>query len=227
MREENPYALKLDPSSYPDDAPLGTEDGKIFRFNQHRRHTAYDMDMSEVRGKNWTREGQDVSDYFNYGMDEAGWTEYAKEQCKKRNKLNFLMYLDEHNISRPDPEKLKKMKLNTTTSGGGGGGGGSRGRSAARARDGAGAGQQQGRGAPMASSSKSCYKCGNGGHIARDCPETGPGGDIRACYSCGKVGHLSTDCPQQRCYVCNGIGHISTQCPNKRERSRSREKKNM
>ena len=46
--------------------------------------------MNEIRGKNWVKEGQDLSDYFNYGMDEAEWTTYAKKQCKKRNKLNFF-----------------------------------------------------------------------------------------------------------------------------------------
>lgn len=29
MREENPYAVKLDPDSYPDDAPLATAEAKI------------------------------------------------------------------------------------------------------------------------------------------------------------------------------------------------------
>jgi pre-mRNA 3'-end-processing factor FIP1 len=113
MREENPHAVRLDPDSYPDDAPLATADGRVFRFNQHRKHTAFDQfsDMSVIRGdKNWLKEGEDMSDYFNYGMDEEQWTAYAKEQSKKRNKLNFLRYLENNKIARPTPEELESMK---------------------------------------------------------------------------------------------------------------------
>ena len=234
MREENPYAVKLDPDSYPDDAPLATADGKVFRFNQHRRHTAYDMDMNEIRGKNWVKEGQDLSDYFNYGMDEAEWTTYAKKQCKKRNKLNFLMYLEEQKVKRPTPEDIEKMKTTpytkrnvATTSnvsggnGGSGGSGGNRPTGRVAVSGNQGGGRQYGNGS-MATSERSCYKCGNSGHIAKDCPEVGE--DIRACHTCGKTGHLSANCPEQRCYVCNGIGHISKACPNRGQQQQQQQR---
>lgn len=51
---------------------------------------------------------------------------------------------------------------------------------------------------------RSCYNCGEGGHIARDCQNEstgnarqgggGGGGGNRNCYNCGEAGHLARDC---------------------------------
>ncbi|KAF7332156.1 hypothetical protein MKEN_00096600 [Mycena kentingensis (nom. inval.)] len=54
--------------------------------------------------------------------------------------------------------------------------------------------------------SRSCYKCGNLGHIAADCASSD-----RLCYNCRQGGHESAACPAPRtvatrqCYACGGL----------------------
>ena len=56
-----------------------------------------------------------------------------------------------------------------------------------------------------------CCRCGETGHISRDCPEAGSkgrggggggggGGAARGpmkCYECGEEGHMARDCPDR------------------------------
>nr|ACN27139.1 unknown [Zea mays] len=82
-----------------------------------------------------------------------------------------------------------------------------------------------------------CFKCGEPGHMARDCSSGGGGygggggGGGGGCYNCGQAGHMARDCPSgggggggrfggggggggdRSCYNCGEAGHIARDCP--------------
>ncbi|CAI9104722.1 OLC1v1003458C1 [Oldenlandia corymbosa var. corymbosa] len=89
----------------------------------------------------------------------------------------------------------------------GGGGGGYGGRSGARGGGGYGSGGGGyggggGGGYGGGGSGGGCYKCGESGHLARDCSQGGGGGGSRfgggggggSCYKCGEEGHFAREC---------------------------------
>ena len=54
---------------------VSSEELKPYRFNYHR--TAFDVDINELEDTPWRHSNVDISDYFNYGFNEATWMVYV------------------------------------------------------------------------------------------------------------------------------------------------------
>nr|GEV62812.1 zinc finger, CCHC-type, transcription elongation factor Spt5 [Tanacetum cinerariifolium] len=90
--------------------------------------------------------------------------------------------------------------------------------------DGGGSGWSKQDGGSGGCGGNACFKCGESGHMSRECPQGGGGGGgSRNCYKCGESGHMSRECPQgggggggaggRSCYKCGESGHMSRECP--------------
>ena len=58
----------------------------------------------------------------------------------------------------------------------------------------------------------SCYRCGESGHMARDCRKA-----AAVCGICGNPGHKDDDCALRRrsdgcCRLCGNVGHSAERC---------------
>ncbi|XP_023225362.1 ATP-dependent RNA helicase vasa-like isoform X2 [Centruroides sculpturatus] len=84
------------------------------------------------------------------------------------------------------------------------------------------------RGGGVGKSNKGCFKCGEDGHISRDCSKNSfQSGGKKDCYKCGGSGHISKDCTSSNnrkssaCFKCGEEGHMSRDCTNSDSRKGS------
>lgn len=47
----------------------------------------FDLDIDGLDDKPWRRPGANMADYFNYGMNEPAWKNYAAKQKRTRQEL--------------------------------------------------------------------------------------------------------------------------------------------
>jgi pre-mRNA 3'-end-processing factor FIP1 len=51
----------------------------------------FDLDIDTLEDKPWRRPGANMADYFNYGMNEAAWKNYASKQRRTREEESVAM----------------------------------------------------------------------------------------------------------------------------------------
>jgi probable ATP-dependent RNA helicase DDX4 len=95
-----------------------------------------------------------------------------------------------------------------------------------------------------------CYNCGDGSHMSRECPNPKKEQRSSNCYNCGEDGHMSRDCPNPKkertnggggsgsgfggrrdgesgesrprsCFNCGEEGHMSRDCPNPKKEQKN------
>ncbi|KAL3869506.1 hypothetical protein ACJMK2_042178 [Sinanodonta woodiana] len=68
---------------------------------------------------------------------------------------------------------------------------------------------------PNSEKKSGCFKCGEDGHMSRECPNSEK---KSGCFKCGEEGHMSRECPNSEkksgCYKCGEDGHMARECPN-------------
>jgi hypothetical protein len=123
--------------------------------------------------------------------DEKCWLTGRGCPNNPRSRCKFFEWADEADAPEPDPYASSNGR-------GRGGAKSSRGKGKARGAGGGGAGAEGG--------GQSCYKCGEEGHWANNCPGAGRGlgggggggggsGSDQPCFKCGQSGHWANSCP--------------------------------
>ena len=75
--------------------------------------SALDIDIESLPSKPWRKADANISDYFNYGMDEASWLEYRKEQLKLREKNGGSSQLPKMTMTQQQQQQQQQRMMMT------------------------------------------------------------------------------------------------------------------
>ena len=76
--------------------------------------SALDIDIESLPSKPWRKADANISDYFNYGMDEASWLEYRKEQLKLREKNGGSSQLPKMTMTQQQQQQQQQQRMMMT-----------------------------------------------------------------------------------------------------------------
>lgn len=80
-----------------------------FSFTLPRNRTIFDISIESFEQKPWRQPGVDITDYFNFGLDEDSWKSYCQHLDQFRQKAAMFTQFPDYNLSRLNQGSPKAM----------------------------------------------------------------------------------------------------------------------
>ncbi|KAG1338769.1 putative FIP1[V]-like protein [Cocos nucifera] len=78
--------------------PASAQNG--YSFTLPRNRTIFDINIEAFEQKPWKQPGVDITDYFNFSLDEDGWKSYCQQLDQFRQRVTMFTQFPDYNLSR-------------------------------------------------------------------------------------------------------------------------------